>query len=244
MIKLRNLKKEYISKYNKILALDNVSLDVSKGEIFGVIGLSGAGKSTLIRTVNRLEEPTSGDIFIDGTDLLSLKPKLLNDKRKQIGMIFQHFNLLGSRDVFRNISLPLELMKVPRRDIEVTVNRMLELVGLSDKKKAQVSQLSGGQKQRVAIARALATSPEILLCDEATSALDPRTTKEILSLISSLREKLGLTVILITHEMDVIREICDQVAVIETGKIVEQGDVWDVFNSPKQAITQELVKAV
>ncbi len=244
MIKLTNIKKEYNSASNKVIALNGVSLSVEKGEVFGVIGLSGAGKSTLIRVVNRLEEPTIGQVTIDGVDLLSLNSKELNEKRKKIGMIFQHFNLLSSRNVYENISLPLELMKVPKKVINEKVTNMLKLVGLSDKRTSSISHLSGGQKQRVAIARALATSPEILLCDEATSALDPRTTKEILNLISSLRDELDLTVILITHEMNVITEICNKVAVIENGLIVESGVVSDVFENPSEEITKELVKAV
>jgi len=242
MIQIRNLYKEFKTKDSTLLALKNVDLKVKKGEIYGVIGLSGAGKSTLIRTINRLEEPTSGDILIDNKSVVSLKAKSLNHQRKQIGMIFQHFHLLSSRDVFKNISLPLELVKMPKDEIRKRVTDLLKLVGLSDKTHASISSLSGGQKQRVAIARALATSPKILLCDEATSALDPKTTLEILNLIKDLQNKLDLTVILITHEMSVIELICDQVAVIESGEIVERGIVKDIFTNPQETITKEFVK--
>jgi len=242
MIRVNKLRKEFKSKSGTLVAIDNVSLEVNKGEIYGVIGLSGAGKSTLIRTINRLEEPTSGDIQIENQSVLSLNQKALNKQRKQIGMIFQHFHLLSSRDVFKNISLPLELIKMPKKEIHERVTELLEMVGLTDKTHASISSLSGGQKQRVAIARALATSPKMLLCDEATSALDPKTTLEILTLIKQLREQLNLTVILITHEMAAIETICDRVAVLEKGQIVETGYVKDVFLNPQETITKEFVK--
>lgn len=242
MIQIKNLYKEFKTKDSTLLALKNVDLKVNKGEIYGVIGLSGAGKSTLIRTINRLEEPTSGEILIENSSVVSLKSKALNHQRKQIGMIFQHFHLLSSRDVYKNISLPLELIKMPKEEIKTRVTDLLKLVGLVDKTHASISSLSGGQKQRVAIARALATSPKILLCDEATSALDPKTTLEILGLIKNLQTKLELTVILITHEMSVIESICDKVAVIENGEIVERGNVIDIFSNPKESITKEFVK--
>lgn len=242
MIRINQLRKEFKSKSGTLVALDNVSFAVNKGEIYGVIGLSGAGKSTLIRTINRLEEPTSGDIHIDNKSVLSFKKKDLNKQRKQIGMIFQHFHLLSSRDVYKNISLPLELIRMPKSEIRERVKELLKMVGLTDKTHASISSLSGGQKQRVAIARALATSPKVLLCDEATSALDPKTTLEILTLIKQLREQLDLTVILITHEMAAIETICDRVAVLEKGQIIESGYVKDVFLNPQESITKEFVK--
>ncbi|MBI9012458.1 MAG: ATP-binding cassette domain-containing protein [Clostridiales bacterium] len=242
MIKINQLRKVFKTKESSLIALDGVNLEVEKGEIYGVIGLSGAGKSTLIRTINRLEEPTSGEILIDRCSVLEYNKRSLNQQRKKIGMIFQHFHLLQSRNVFKNISLPLELIKMPKPEIETRVEDLLEKVGLSDKRNASISSLSGGQKQRVAIARALATSPEILLCDEATSALDPKTTLEILDLIKTLRDQLKLTVILITHEMSVIELICDRVGVLEKGQIVESGYVKNVFLNPKESITKEFVK--
>lgn len=242
MIRINQLRKVFKTKETSLIALDGVNLEVEKGEIYGVIGLSGAGKSTLIRTINRLEEPTSGEILIDHCSVLEYNKKSLNQQRKKIGMIFQHFHLLHSRNVFKNISLPLELIKMPKSEIETRVEDLLNMVGLSEKRDASISSLSGGQKQRVAIARALATSPEILLCDEATSALDPKTTLEILDLIKKLRDQLKLTVILITHEMSVIELICDRVGVLEKGQIVESGCVKDVFLNPQESITKEFVK--
>ena len=242
MIKINQLRKVFQTKDSSLVALDGVSLEVNKGEIYGIIGLSGAGKSTLIRTINRLEEPTSGEIIIDRSSVLEYNKKSLNQQRKKIGMIFQHFHLLYSRNVFKNISLPLELVKMPKHEIEARVEELINMVGLSDKRDANISSLSGGQKQRVAIARALATSPKILLCDEATSALDPKTTLEILNLIKTLRDQLSLTVILITHEMSVIELICDRVGVLEKGEIVETGYVKDVFLNPRERITKEFVK--
>jgi len=242
MIQLNCLHKVYKSSPHDVVALKDVSLDIKKGEIYGVIGLSGAGKSTLIRLINRLEEPTSGGVILDGHDITKLSRKDLNIRRKGIGMIFQHFNLLSSRSVFKNIALPLELEGYSKEDIEVRVSDLLQMVSLVDKKYTKLSALSGGQKQRVAIARALALKPQVLLCDEATSALDPKTTKEILELIKSLRDELDLTVVLITHEMSVIKTLCDRVAVLENGQVVEEGHVIQVFNNPVQKITEELVK--
>ncbi len=238
MIYIKNANKIYP---NGLHAVKDVSLHVNKGDIFGIIGLSGAGKSSLIRLLNRLEEPTSGEIIIDGVNIVSLNKKELLEKRKKIGMIFQHFNLLSSRTVGENIAFSLEIANWNRKDIDKRVNELLELVELSDKKNSYPSQLSGGQKQRVAIARALANNPEILLSDEATSALDPKTTKSILELIKNIQKKLGLTVVMITHQMEVIRDICNKVAVMSYGKIVETGGVHHIFSAPQNNITKELI---
>ncbi|WP_300328281.1 methionine ABC transporter ATP-binding protein [Fusobacterium sp.] len=236
----------YINNANKIYpnglhAVKNINLHISKGDIFGIIGLSGAGKSSLIRLLNRLEEPTSGEIIIDGINITTLNKKELLEKRKKIGMIFQHFNLLSSRTVGENIAFSLEIANWNKKDIKNRVDELLELVELSDKKNSYPSQLSGGQKQRVAIARALANNPEILLSDEATSALDPKTTKSILELIKNIQKKLGLTVIMITHQMEVIRDICNKVAVMAHGEIVETGGVHHIFSAPQNSVTKELI---
>ncbi|MBN2898564.1 MAG: ATP-binding cassette domain-containing protein [Clostridia bacterium] len=231
MIKLENLYKEFKTRSHTVTALNDVSLDIKKGEIYGIIGLSGAGKSTLIRTVNRLEEPTSGTVTINGVELTGLTQKALRKERQKIGMIFQQFNLLSSRTVEGNIGFPLELSAFPKNQRRARISELLSQVGLDDKRNAYPSQLSGGQKQRVAIARALANTPDVLLCDEATSALDPKTTKSILQLLKQINRDNGLTIILITHEMDVIKEICDRVAVIENGVITSEGSVKDVFHS-------------
>lgn len=236
----------YINNANKIYpnglhAVKNINLHISKGDIFGIIGLSGAGKSSLIRLLNRLEEPTSGEIIIDGINITTLNKKELLEKRKKIGMIFQHFNLLSSRTVGDNIAFSLEIANWNKKDIKNRVDELLELVELSDKKNSYPSQLSGGQKQRVAIARALANNPEILLSDEATSALDPKTTKSILELIKNIQKKLGLTVIMITHQMEVIRDICNKVAVMAHGEIVETGGVHHIFSAPQNSVTKELI---
>jgi D-methionine transport system ATP-binding protein len=230
MIKLQNLYKEFKTHSNTVTALNNVSLDVKKGEIYGIIGLSGAGKSTLIRTINRLEEPTSGSVTINDIELTALSQKALRKERQKIGMIFQQFNLLSSRTVEGNISFPLELSDYPKENRHDRISELLQQVGLEDKRNAYPSHLSGGQKQRVAIARALANTPEVLLCDEATSALDPKTTQSILQLLKEINRQTGLTIILITHEMDVIKEICDKVAVIENGMITKEGPVDQVFD--------------
>lgn len=242
MIQLNRLNKTYKTTNQEINALCDVNLTIEKGQIYGIIGLSGAGKSTLVRLINGLETATSGRVFIKGQDITNLSKKDLNQKRKSIGMIFQHFNLLSSRNVYKNIALPLELVGRSSEVIEHKVNDLLKKVGLEDKRNAQLSALSGGQKQRVAIARALVLEPEILLCDEATSALDPKTTQEILELIQTLRDDLNLTVVLITHEMSVIKKVCDKVAVLEDGQVVEKGCVIEIFNNPIQKITEELVK--
>lgn len=230
MIKLKNLCKEFKTHSDTITAVKDVSLDIKKGEIYGIIGLSGAGKSTLIRTINRLEEPTSGTVSINGIELTALTQKELRKERQKIGMIFQQFNLLSSRTVAGNIGFPLELSNYPKDKRQSRISELLSQVALEDKRDAYPSQLSGGQKQRVAIARALANTPDVLLCDEATSALDPKTTQSILQLLKQINRDHDLTIILITHEMDVIREICDKVAVIENGVITSEGAVCDVFN--------------
>lgn len=233
MIKISNVSKEYNTPYGKITALKNINLTIKKGDIFGIIGFSGAGKSTLIRCINRLEEPDSGNIIIDNLDITTLSKKELNKSRKKIGMIFQQFNLLDSRTVFDNIAFPLQLDKVPKKKIKERVDEILELVDLSDKRNAYPSQLSGGQKQRVGIARALANKPDILLSDEATSALDPLTTFSILELLKDINKKLNITIVLITHELEVIKYICKNTAVIEHGKITEHGKTDELFINPK-----------
>jgi len=222
--------------------LSGVNLNIRQGEIFGIIGRSGAGKSTLVRCINLLERPTSGKVFVDGREITALNEAELRQARRGIGMIFQHFNLLSSRTVFDNVAFPLELTGQTRAEIAKTVEPLLELVGLSDKRDNYPSQLSGGQKQRVGIARALASKPSVLLCDEATSALDPETSKSILALLQDINRKLGLTIILITHEMPVIKEICHRVAVLDAGKVVEEGPVFDVFTAPKAEITRSFVR--
>lgn len=234
MITIKNLNKVYITPNGgKITALKNINLNIEKGDIFGIVGLSGAGKSTLIRCINRLEEPTTGKVIIDGVDITNLNIRELRKARKKIGMIFQHFNLLNSRNVEDNVAFPLEIVGMPKTEIKKRVSKLLNLVGLEDRGKHYPSELSGGQKQRVGIARALANDPKLLLCDEATSALDPQTTKSILALLKQINKTLGITIILITHEMSVIKEICNKVAVIERGEIIEQGTVFDVFSQPK-----------
>ncbi len=244
MIKLSHIEKTYDSPSGPVKALKGIDLTIGRGEIFGIIGLSGAGKSTLIRCINMLERPTSGKVIVDGKDLTAMSDSELREMRKQIGMIFQHFNLLSSATVYDNVAFPLRLANVSEKDIKLKVEPLLNLVGLSDKSNQYPSQLSGGQKQRVGIARALASDPKVLLCDEATSALDPQTTKSILDLIKDINEKLELTVVVITHEMQVIKDICDKVAVISNGVIAEQGSVVDVFINPQQAITKEFISVL
>lgn len=244
MIHLTNVKKQFGVGTGSIVAVDNVSFDIAEGEIFGIIGYSGAGKSTLIRLLNGLEMPTSGTIKIGGLEISSISGKKLREARQKVSMIFQHFNLLWSRTVAENISFPLEIAKVPKREREQKVAELIDLVGLSGRENAYPSELSGGQKQRVGIARALANDPEVLLCDEATSALDPETTDSILDLLTGINERLGLTIVLITHEMHVIRKICHRVAVMEAGRVVEMGDVLDVFQSPKESITKRFVSQI
>jgi len=242
MIELLNIEKEYRQKQSSVKALNNVSLSVHRGEIFGIIGHSGAGKSTLLRCVNLLEVPTSGIVRINKVELTAMKESELKRQRRQIGMIFQHFNLMATMTVEQNIAFPLTLLNMSKKEIAARVDELLELVGLSDHKHHYPSQLSGGQKQRVGIARALATNPHVLLCDEATSALDPQTTESILNLLKDINQKLGITILLITHEMAVIRKICDRVAVMHAGKIIEMGDVIDVFLHPKHSVTQQFLR--
>ncbi|GHE30974.1 methionine ABC transporter ATP-binding protein [Sphingobacterium griseoflavum] len=241
MIRLEGVHKVFYKKDKAIKALDNVSLEIATGEIFGIIGYSGSGKSTLVRTINLLERPTAGDIYLAGQAVTTLSDKQLIHIRRRIGMIFQHFNLLSSQTVYGNIAFPLTLTDMPKAQIEIRVDELLELIDLKDKKYDFPASLSGGQKQRVAIARALASKPEILLCDEATSALDPQTTRSILSLLKRINLELGITIVLITHQMEVVRAICHRVAVISQGKIVEKNSVEHLFNHAKSPITQELL---
>lgn len=244
MIELKNINKVYVTKSGSHHALKNINLHVAPGEIVGVIGKSGAGKSTLIRCVNLLERPTSGSVRVNKIELTTLNPQELREARHQIGMIFQHFNLLSTRTVFDNVAFPLQLIKKSHDEIEHIVSMLLEKVGLSERRDAYPSQLSGGQKQRVAIARALATKPRVLLCDEMTSALDPETTDDILKLIRTLNQDLGLSILCITHEMSVIKSIADRVAVIDHGEIVECAGVVDIFKNPQARITQRLIQSV
>ena len=242
MIVIEDAYKTFESGARKVDAVRGVSLTIQDGEIFGVIGYSGAGKSTLIRLINLLERPTSGRIFVNGQELTALAPKELRQARRKIGMIFQHFNLMKSRTVYSNVAYPLRgspLSKEERRD---KVMNLLKLVGLEEKALAYPSQLSGGQKQRVAIARALAPNPKVLLCDEATSALDPQTTQDILRLLRDVNRKLGITIVLITHEIAVVKEICTRLAVMDAGRVVEEGAIYDVFSQPKAELTQRFIR--
>lgn len=241
MIELKNLSKTYHAAGREIVALDGINLTIHDGEIFGIIGLSGAGKSTLVRCINLLEEPTGGEVVIDGQSLTKLPRKELLKLRQQIGMIFQGFNLLEQRNLIRNICFPLEIAGVDRKTAAARAKELLKLVGLEDRGESYPSQLSGGQKQRVAIARALATNPKYLLCDEATSALDPNTTRQILDLLKEINEKLGVTIVVITHEMRVIDRICDSVAVIDSSHIAEMDKVAEVFTNPKSKIARDLI---
>lgn len=243
MIKLRNLNKVFIAGNREVNAVDNINLTVPEGAIYGVIGSSGAGKSTLIRCVNLLEKPSSGQVMVDGQDLTIMSKKALRQARRNIGMIFQHFNLLSSRTVYNNIALPLELAGASKQAIEDAVLPLLELTGLSDKRGSYPPQLSGGQKQRVAIARALASKPKVLLCDEATSALDPQTTRSILALLKDINRKLKITILIITHEMDVVKSICDRVAIMSHGQIIEENDVEQFFLRPQTELAQEFVRS-
>jgi D-methionine transport system ATP-binding protein len=244
MIELRNVHKVYSSKEREVTAVDHVSLQIQKGEIYGIVGYSGAGKSSLLRCINMLERPTSGQVLIDGTDLTTLSEEALRKVRQSIGMIFQHFNLMANRTVAGNIAYPMEVAGKSKAEIESRIKELLDLVGLSDKANAYPSQLSGGQKQRVGIARALANSPKVLLCDEATSALDPQTTRSILNLLKEINQKLGLSIVLITHEMEVIKEICHRVAIMANGKIIEEGPVYELFATPKTELTRQFVQSV
>lgn len=241
MIELRNLNKTFHTQDGTLTALDDINLTVQDGEIFGIIGLSGAGKSTLVRCMNLLERPTHGEVLVDGQDLMKLSPAGLREVRRNIGMIFQSYNLLEQRTVLRNVLYPLELTHEDRRTARTRAMQLLELVGLADRASAYPAQLSGGQKQRVAIARALATNPHYLLCDEATSALDPTTTDSILALLQTINRTLGVTVVVITHEMAVVDRICHRVAVIDNSRIVEMGAVDAIFANPRSAIARELI---
>lgn len=241
MIELKNIDVTFQSEGNIVHAVRDVSLSVEKGDIYGIVGYSGAGKSTLVRTINLLQRPTQGEVFVNGQNLSVLPPNELRIERKKIGMIFQHFNLMRQRTVAGNVAYPLRGAGLSKQEINAKVNELLSLVGLADKKEAYPSQLSGGQKQRVAIARALANDPEVLLCDEATSSLDPKTTSSILELLKDLNKKLALTIVIITHEMEVVKEICNKVAVMEEGEVVEQGDLVSIFTSPKERLTQEFI---
>lgn len=243
MIQIKQVNKIYKQGKKEIYALRNINLNIDKGSIFGVIGSSGAGKSTLIRCVNILERPTNGQIIVDGVNLTELSNRDLTLARRKIGMIFQHFNLLSSRTVFSNVAFPLELAGESKEKIEERVNELLELVGLADKAQQYPASLSGGQKQRVAIARALATNPKVLLCDEATSALDPATTQSILSLLRKINKTLGITVLIITHEMDVVKSICHEVAIIGDGELVEKGSVGEIFAHPKTQLAKEFIRS-
>ncbi len=241
-IELKGVSKRYYRQKKKdIHALRHVNLKVEKGDIFGIIGMSGSGKSTLLRCLSTLEKPTFGQIFIDGEEMTAFSEDQLRPFRQKLGLIFQHFNLFSSRNVMENIAYPMEIARVPKEEQGRRISELVGLVGLEEEKFAYPAQLSGGQKQRVGIARALANEPEILLCDEATSSLDPQTTSEILALIQDLQKKLELTVVLITHEMEVVKEICNKVAVLEHGEVVEMGSVSEVFIMPKHPITKKLV---
>jgi D-methionine transport system ATP-binding protein len=244
MIQINNVSKTYKSKKGTVTAVQNVSLTIEAGEIFGMIGYSGAGKSTLLRMLNGLETPTAGEVIINGQSITKCSSNQLRRARQKIGMIFQHFNLLWSRTVLENILFPLEIAKVPKKESIIRAKELIKLVGLEGRENAYPSELSGGQKQRVGIARALANNPDVLLCDEATSALDPETTDSILSLLTNINKQLGITIILITHEMHVIQKICQRVAVMENGNVVEEGHVVDVFTHPKQEITKKFVKQI
>ena len=243
MIELVGVNKTFTTKDLNVEACKDVNLRIEDGDIFGIIGFSGAGKSTLVRCINLLERPTSGQVRIDGVDITKLKETELRKIRKKIGMIFQHFNLMRSRTVYQNIAYPLKGSKLTKAQIDKKVKDLLELVGLSEKLNAYPSELSGGQKQRVAIARALANDPKVLLCDEATSALDPQTTSSILKLLKEVNQKLGITIVLITHEMAVIKEICNRVAVMELGKVVETGNILDIFSHPKAQMTMDFINS-
>ncbi|WP_042349246.1 methionine ABC transporter ATP-binding protein [Bacillus massiliigorillae] len=244
MIEFQNVSKVFNSAGKQIEALKDIQLTVERGDIFGVIGFSGAGKSTLIRTVNLLEYPTAGEVLIEGRNLAKLSEKHLREAKKKIGMIFQHFNLLNSKTVFENVAMPLRLGKVKKIEIENRVNQLLRFVGLEDKANSYPDQLSGGQKQRVGIARALVTNPSILLCDEATSALDPQTTKSILDLLKRVNEEYKITILIITHEMEVIKQICNRVAVMEGGRVIESGSVFNIFSNPQTETARNFVHSV
>lgn len=244
MIELQHIDKVYHTASGDLHALKDINLTINEGEIFGIIGLSGAGKSTLVRCINMLEKPTSGKVMVDGQEMTALGEEQLRKARQNIGMIFQHFNLLSSRTVFGNIAFPLEIQGMDKAAIQKKVEPLLDLVGLKDRADHYPSQLSGGQKQRVGIARALASDPKVLLCDEATSALDPQTTESILNLLRDINKRLHITIVMITHQMNVVKEICDRVAVIENGEIIERGSMVDIFTNPQKATTKEFVASI
>lgn len=244
MIELLNITKQYQTKNGIVNAIDNCSLTINEGEIFGIIGYSGAGKSTLVRVINQLEKPTSGEVIVNGKNLSHLSKKQLRKQRTKIGMIFQHFNLLWSRTVLENVELPLEIVKMPADKRRQKALELIELVGLKGRENAYPNELSGGQKQRVGIARALANDPTILLCDEATSALDPKTTESILDLLVKINQQLNITIVLITHQMEVVQRICHRIAVMSNGEIVEVGSVKDIFEHPNHLVTQQFVHGV
>lgn len=244
MIRLDNINKSFSGRNKTVKALHDVTIHVERGDIYGIIGFSGAGKSTLIRMVNRLEKPDSGSVTVDGQELTDLSGAQLRKVRRKIGMVFQQFNLLESKTVFQNVALPLILEGADKNRIAKRVQEVLQFVELEDRREAYVSQLSGGQKQRVGIARAMVTEPSILLCDEATSALDPKTTESILHLLKRINREMGITILLITHQMQVIQMICNKVAVMEEGRVVEQGGVMEVFSHPRVPVTQEFVRTV
>ena len=240
IISLQGVTKEFDTKNGKVVALRGIDLDISRGDSYGIIGLSGAGKSTLVRTINLLEQPTEGKVIFDGNVLTGIRSKDLNIQRRKISMIFQQFNLLMQRDAIGNICFPMEIAGVPRAEARAKAEELLKVVDLEDRAHSYPSQLSGGQKQRVAIARALASDPEVILCDEATSALDPKTTRSILKLLRQINEERGITLVVITHEMNVIKQLCNKVAVIENGEIVERGDVQEIFAKPKTRAARKL----
>lgn len=242
MITLQNISKTFIDGGKEVQSVKDVNLTIHDGDIFGIIGFSGAGKSTLVRCINLLERPTSGTVTVDDKEITALSAKELRKARKKIGMIFQHFNLMPSRTIFGNVAYPLKGSGLSKQEIADKVHNLLDLVGISEKENAYPSQLSGGQKQRVAIARALANDPKILLCDEATSALDPQTTKSILKLLQKVNETLGITIVVITHEMDVVKEICNRVAVMDHGNVVEEGEVFSIFATPQNKVTRDFIK--
>ena len=241
IIEIKNLTKVFEVEGQTVTALDDVSLSIEKGDVFGIIGMSGAGKSTLVRSINYLEKPSDGKVLIDGVNLADLSEKELRKERSRIGMIFQNFNLLEQKNVIDNICFPLEIAGVKKKDARSRARELLTLVNLEEKEKSYPSQLSGGQKQRVAIARALATNPQILLCDEATSALDPQTTASILGLLREINKKFGITIVIITHQMSVVTEVCKKVAIIDGGKLVEEGDVEKIFSNPRSDAAKDLI---
>ncbi|UUX33170.1 methionine ABC transporter ATP-binding protein [Fundicoccus culcitae] len=241
MIELRDIDVVFNNGDRVVSAVKDVSLSIEKGEIYGIVGYSGAGKSTLVRTINLLQRPTTGSVTVNGSALMDLAPRDLRQARKKIGMIFQHFNLMESRTIFENVAYPLKGSGLNRKEISQKIAELLDLVGLKEKTDAYPSQLSGGQKQRVAIARALANDPDVLLCDEATSALDPKTTSSILKLLKELNQKLNLTIVIITHEMAVVKDLCDRVAVMSNGRVIEEGTILNIFTNPTKELTKEFI---